>query len=178
MAQTQFPAARSDGYDISSKPIFLLTRTNKNGKKESEVLVMDAKMHVFADSPLMNRKTGRRQVDLVIRSWKAVGHSKLLDTEIVMELDNSEQKTDESNEVLRSTVVAKTSDADFPAHLSFNMAYRISAPALGYKSEGILRSTATGTITEFPPPSNARFEISGKEITAAGIDIDSLLCAC
>jgi hypothetical protein len=178
MAQTQFPNTKAAGYDIESQPIFLLTRTNAKGQKESEVLVLNAKMHVITDAPRMNNKTGRNQIDLVIESWRAEGHSRLLNSPIVMELDNAQQKSDETSDATRSTVVAKSSDADFPAQLTFNMAYTVSVSGVAYKSAGTLRGTASGAISEFPPPANARFDISGKQISVGGIDVDSLMCAC
>jgi hypothetical protein len=173
-----FPKASSEGYDIRSKPIFMLTRRGENGEAETEVVVMEAEMHVTTEAPQKNENTGRQQVDLTVDRWVARGHSRLLGTEIVMELDSSEQKSDEGSEALRSTVIAKGRDGDFPAQLTFNMAYTISAPALGYKSSKTLRSTAAGPIRAFPPPSDSRFEITGKELSIADIDIDPIMCAC
>lgn len=176
--QDKFPDARNEGYNIDSKPIFLLVRDSGKGGKESEVIVMTAKMHVVAERPAVNSRTGRRQVNLRVDSWRAEGHSKLLNTPIIMELAGREQKLDEDNESLRSTVVSRSSGADFPAYLTFNMAYTVSAPGLNFRTEGVLRSTASGIITEFPPPADAIFEIRGKDLTVGGIDLGSLACAC
>lgn len=178
MADGSFPQQKSAGYDIASKPVFLLSRRDAKGNVETEVLVMSAQMHVVTDNPETNKSSGRRQVNFNVESWRAEGDSRLLGTRLVMELDTTKQKGDESDDRLRSFVVAKTSASDFPAEMNFNLAYTVSAPTLDFKSDGVLRSTASGTITAFPPPADTKFRISGKEISAAGVDIDSLLCAC
>lgn len=178
MIQASFPQSKQGGYDIDSKPVFLLVGHDAQGNKWSEVIVMEASMHVTAEDPDLNQKTGRRQVNLTVDSWKAQGYSKRLQSDVVMQLEMVQQKTDEGSDDLRSVVVAKSSQADFPAELTFNMAYTIEVPGVGFKTPAVLKSTASGTITQFPPALEDQFEIGGKQISVAGVDVHSLMCAC
>jgi hypothetical protein len=147
-------------FEIHSHPVFLLTRG-----KETEVLVFDAVLQVRTATP--ENRNGKRQVDLAVTDWTAKAHSRLLDQEIVLRLEG-DQPT--------SVVTAQKFDRDFPARLEFRMRWGVEVA--GNRITDRLESTAVGQINEFPPRSNDRFEIIGKDLEVEGIRLESLVCAC
>lgn len=156
-------AGEGGEFEINSHPIFLLTRDG-----ETEVLVFDATLTVHTQSPTLSRGA-KRQVDVHVTEWVAKAHSTLLDRDLTLRLEGDQPPS-------RVTSRGFGDDSDFPADLRFGMRWAVEVD--GERLVDQLESVATGQISSFPPKSNDRFDIVGKDLEVAGIRLESLVCAC
>lgn len=126
-----FPTAGR--YEFRSQPIF---KVSKDGK--SEIIVCQGKMVLQTQKAFSNRDN-RRQVNVEVLEWTAIGTSKLLGGPVELTMTKKDSGP---------SYVLGSSTNDFPAEVQFAMSYEMKTRSGTISGlAGVMR----GVIRAFPP---------------------------